>query len=95
MFVRDMTLATFDPELAQAMAAEERRQESHIELIASENLLDRATNKPAHFAEISAADYNYDARQEVRQPERVLVGDEVHLVPARGERDAEFRGDGA
>ena len=41
MFVRDMTLATFDPELAQAMAAEERRQESHIELIASENHVSR------------------------------------------------------
>jgi glycine hydroxymethyltransferase len=32
-----VTLASFDPELAQAIAQEEARQEDHIELIASEN----------------------------------------------------------
>ena len=32
-----MRIETFDPELWQAMAAENRRQEEHIELIASEN----------------------------------------------------------
>ncbi|MEA3411746.1 MAG: serine hydroxymethyltransferase [Pseudomonadota bacterium] len=32
-----MTIAGFDDELAQAIAAEEKRQEEHIELIASEN----------------------------------------------------------
>ncbi len=37
MFSRDMTIASFDPELAEAMEAERRRQEDHIELIASEN----------------------------------------------------------
>jgi glycine hydroxymethyltransferase len=37
MFPRQMPLADFDPELATAIAAEERRQEEHIELIASEN----------------------------------------------------------
>ncbi len=35
-------IATFDPEIAQAMAAEIRRQNSHIELIASENFVSRA-----------------------------------------------------
>lgn len=33
----NQTIAEFDPELAQAIAAETRRQEEHIELIASEN----------------------------------------------------------
>jgi len=33
----DMTIAEFDPELAAAMQGELRRQEEHIELIASEN----------------------------------------------------------
>ncbi|MES2919493.1 MAG: serine hydroxymethyltransferase [Pseudomonadota bacterium] len=33
----NVTLAGFDPELAQAIAQEEARQEDHIELIASEN----------------------------------------------------------
>jgi glycine hydroxymethyltransferase len=37
MFKRDDGIAAFDPELARAMAGEERRQEEHIELIASEN----------------------------------------------------------
>jgi len=37
MFNASMTIAGFDPELAQAMARERGRQEDHIELIASEN----------------------------------------------------------
>ncbi|MGB5324501.1 MAG: serine hydroxymethyltransferase [Pseudomonadales bacterium] len=37
MFDKSMTVADFDEELASAIAAEERRQEAHIELIASEN----------------------------------------------------------
>ena len=37
MFDQDMKIAGFDDELAAAMAAETRRQEEHIELIASEN----------------------------------------------------------
>ena len=37
MFSSDMTIAGFDDELAAAIRAERRRQEEHIELIASEN----------------------------------------------------------
>ena len=37
MFRQDMNIASFDSELAQAIKAERRRQEEHIELIASEN----------------------------------------------------------
>jgi glycine hydroxymethyltransferase len=37
MFKKTMTIAGFDPELAQAIAGEQQRQEDHIELIASEN----------------------------------------------------------
>ncbi|OZG71448.1 serine hydroxymethyltransferase [Hahella sp. CCB-MM4] len=37
MFTRDMSIASFDPELWSAMEKEEHRQEEHIELIASEN----------------------------------------------------------
>src|SRR5712675_1101989 len=37
MFNASMTIAGFDPELAEALAGERRRQEEHIELIASEN----------------------------------------------------------
>ncbi|MGK2914768.1 MAG: serine hydroxymethyltransferase [Porticoccaceae bacterium] len=37
MFDRNLTLAAFDPELWQSIQSEERRQEEHIELIASEN----------------------------------------------------------
>ncbi len=37
MFTKQMTIAGFDDELATAIRNEERRQEEHIELIASEN----------------------------------------------------------
>ncbi|WP_133478822.1 serine hydroxymethyltransferase [Cognatilysobacter segetis] len=37
MFARDARIEGFDPELAQAIADERRRQEDHVELIASEN----------------------------------------------------------
>lgn len=37
MFTRDMTIAGFDDEIALAIEAEAKRQEEHIELIASEN----------------------------------------------------------
>jgi glycine hydroxymethyltransferase len=37
MFAADSTIADFDPALHAAMSAERRRQEDHIELIASEN----------------------------------------------------------
>jgi glycine hydroxymethyltransferase len=37
MFPKDMQIAGYDAELAQAMAAERQRQEDHVELIASEN----------------------------------------------------------
>ncbi len=37
MFSPDLTIAGFDDELHEAMEAEKRRQEEHIELIASEN----------------------------------------------------------
>jgi glycine hydroxymethyltransferase len=37
MFTKQMTIAGFDDELAQAIRAEARRQEDHLELIASEN----------------------------------------------------------
>lgn len=37
MFAKSMTIASYDPELWQAITAETQRQEEHIELIASEN----------------------------------------------------------
>ncbi len=37
MFSKDMTISGFDDDLWQAIESEERRQEEHIELIASEN----------------------------------------------------------
>lgn len=37
MFSRSITIQSYDPELAQAIANERQRQEDHVELIASEN----------------------------------------------------------
>ncbi len=45
MFNRDMKIAGFDDELWNAMQAEEKRQEAHIELIASENYTSRGSWK--------------------------------------------------
>ncbi len=42
MFSKQMTLAKVDPELWQAIQSENRRQEDHIELIASENYVSYA-----------------------------------------------------
>jgi len=42
MFSRDLTLARFDADLFAAMEQEAKRQEDHIELIASENIVSRA-----------------------------------------------------
>ncbi|GGY04239.1 serine hydroxymethyltransferase [Paludibacterium paludis] len=42
MFAADLTIARFDPELSAAMQAELRRQEDHVELIASENYVSPA-----------------------------------------------------
>lgn len=39
---KDISIKEFDPKLAEAMAAESQRQESHIELIASENYCSQA-----------------------------------------------------
>lgn len=37
MFSKSVTLAQYDPDLAAAIAQEDRRQQDHVELIASEN----------------------------------------------------------
>ena len=37
MFSRSLTIAKYDPDLAAAIAAEDKRQQDHVELIASEN----------------------------------------------------------
>ncbi|MCW3479576.1 serine hydroxymethyltransferase [Neisseriaceae bacterium JH1-16] len=42
MFAADLSIAKYDPELAAAMADEYRRQEDHVELIASENYVSPA-----------------------------------------------------
>src|SRR5678810_748607 len=42
MFPRDSRIEGFDPELAQAIANENQRQEDHVELIASENYVSPA-----------------------------------------------------
>mgnify|MGYP000980809049 CR=1 FL=1 len=37
MFSKSVTLAQYDPDLAAAIAQEDKRQQDHVELIASEN----------------------------------------------------------
>jgi alpha-amylase len=51
------------------------------QFIAAENLLDKATQRLPHFAEITAGDYNLDARQEVRLSSDKLF---AYFAPAQG-----------
>ena len=50
-------------------------------LIAADNLLDQATGKPAAWVEATAADWNFDARQEIRLSNDKLI---ALLAPASG-----------
>lgn len=50
-------------------------------LIAADNLLDQAEHKPATFIEAEVADFNLDARQEVRLADEKLI---ALLAPASG-----------
>ena len=42
MFSRSVTVESFDPEVAKAIAQEVERQQDHVELIASENYVSPA-----------------------------------------------------
>ena len=61
---------------------------SHGEREIVRRILEQRISADVHFVEI-------DVRQERRQPERLPVSDEMDLVAARGERDAELGGDRA
>ena len=49
MFRANDRIVDFDPDVASAISAEQRRQEEHIELIASENIVSRAVLEAAGF----------------------------------------------
>ncbi|MEX2479296.1 MAG: serine hydroxymethyltransferase [Gammaproteobacteria bacterium] len=88
MFSRDMTIASFDNELAQAIESEERRQETHVELIASENyvsprVLEAAgtvlTNK---YAEGYPGKRYYGGCEHVDEVERLAIARACKLFSA-------------
>src|SRR5437762_6048259 len=90
MFQRTLTLAKSDPELWEAITAENRRQEEHIELIASENYASRAvllaqgsqlTNK---YAE------GYPGKRYYGGCEYVDVAEQLAIDRAKKLFDAEF-----
>jgi len=57
------------------------RNAIYRELITADALIDRALNRPAHWVELIAEDYNFDGRQEVQ-----LANDRMSalLAPSRG-----------
>jgi alpha-amylase len=57
------------------------RNAIYNQLIACENLLDRAIDRPDSFVEATVDDYNFDARQEVRIANSRLIG---LIAPAAG-----------
>ena len=101
MFHRSHTLAQADPELWAAIAAENHRQEDHIELIASENYASPAvmaaqgsqlTNK---YAEGYPGKRYYGGCEHVDVAEQLAIDRVKKLFGAEcGERPAAFRSAG-
>ncbi len=97
MFHRSRTLAQEDPELAAAIAAENRRQEDHIELIASENYASPAvlaaqgsqlTNK---YAEGYPGKRYYGGCEHVDVAERLAIDRAKRLFPPNGRTSSRIR----
>jgi 4-alpha-glucanotransferase len=57
------------------------RNAVYQQLITADNLLDRAANKPEHWVEATAADYNFDGRQEIQLANDRLL---ALVAPSRG-----------
>ena len=98
MFTRSRTLADADPELWNAIAGENKRQEDHIELIASENYASTAvmaaqgsqlTNK---YAEGYPGKRYYGGCEFVDVAERIAIERAMKLFRrGSGQRAAPFR----
>jgi glycine hydroxymethyltransferase len=90
MFSSTETIADFDPALAKAMADERRRQENHIELIASENYASRRVLEAQGSVLTNKYAEGYPAKRYYGGCEYVDVAEQLAIDRAKELFGAEF-----
>ncbi len=83
MFGPHMTIAGFDPELAAALSAERRRQEQHLELIASENYASPRVLEAQGSVLTNKYAEGYPGRRYYGGCENVDIGEQLAIDRAR------------
>ena len=90
MYPESMTIAGFDDELAEAIRAEERRQEAHIELIASENYASPRVLEAQGSVLTNKYAEGYPGRRYYGGCEHVDVAERLAIERARALFDADY-----
>ena len=79
MFSRSITIAKYDPDLAAAIAAEDKRQQDHVELIASENYVSCAVMEAQGSQLTNKCAEGYPGKRYYGGCEHVDVAEELAL----------------
>ena len=79
MFSRSITIAKYDPDLAAAIAAEDKRQQDHVELIASENYVSCAVMEAQGSQLTNKYAEGYPGKRYYGGSEHVDVAEELAL----------------
>ena len=90
MPIRTQSLADADPEIAEAISAENRRQEDHIELIASENYTGRAVMEAQGSSMTNKYAEGYPGKRYYGGCEFVDVAEQLAIDRLKELFDAEF-----
>jgi glycine hydroxymethyltransferase len=90
MPIRTQSLADADPEIAGAISAENRRQEDHIELIASENYTSRAVMEAQGSSLTNKYAEGYPGKRYYAGCEFVDIAEQVAIDRVKELFDAEF-----
>src|SRR3974390_3161482 len=90
MFRKTMTIEGFDPELAAALAGERRRQEEHVELIASENYVSPRVLEAQGSVLTNKYAEGYPGKRYYGGCEYVDIVEQLAIDRARQLFDAEF-----
>src|ERR1700680_3653369 len=90
MPIRTQSLADADPEIADAISAENRRQEDHIELIASENYTGRAVMEAQGSSLTNKYAEGYPGKRYYAGCEFVDIAERLAIYRLKELFDAEF-----
>jgi len=90
MPIRTQSLADVDPEIAKAISAENRRQEDHIELIASENYTGRAVMEAQGSSLTNKYAEGYPGKRYYAGCEFVDIAEQLAIDRVKELFDAEF-----